>query len=155
MTECPSEKSGFLTAKEEERMDTGSQPAGSAMLQGREILSKQHKHEGECVACIQEYFMKPKDRKCGGASRGAGSGDLPETRAAFFFCSSGAAWVSVASLYTSALFFSLCARWERCPSLSTSDQLANFPEPHSKFLGESSCLGQPGSGVHPGPVNSG
>lgn len=58
------------------------------------------------------------------------------------------------SFYISALFFSLCTWWARFPTLSTLSQLASFPEPNSKFLGERIELDYFGSSVHPGPVNS-
>lgn len=57
---------------------------------------------------------------------------MPETRAARFLCLSVTARVSC-FFYTSALFFSLCIRWESCPCLSTSSQLASFPEPSSRI----------------------
>lgn len=57
---------------------------------------------------------------------------------------------SPASFYISALFFSLCTRWERWPSLSTFNQLVSFQKPNSKFLGERISLAELESNVHPG-----
>ena len=98
-----------LIAKEEERMDTGSQPAVSATLQGREILSNQLKHEGEFVGWTQGYFMKTQGQEVWRSLSGCGIWRSARNQSSLFLLlSMGSLGLICFFLFIWFVLFSLC-----------------------------------------------
>lgn len=101
--------------------------------------------KGKLLSGFRGISWRPKDRKYGRVSQGAGSGKFPA--ALFFYCSM-AARVSCFFLHICFVLFSLHMMGKM--SQLKHFQSISFQKPNSKFLGERISLAELESNVHPG-----